>query len=64
MKLYDIISHQDIDVSPYQFSMEKHYMSSIVLDVDFFNKKNTTKDPFDSDQMAKEFSMQFPNQVK
>ena len=31
--------------------------------VDFFNKKNTTTDPFDTDQMAKEFSMQFPNQV-
>jgi len=55
--------NQDIDVSPYQFSPEKHYMSSIVLEVDFFNKKNTTTDPFDTDQMAKEFSMQFPNQA-
>jgi len=55
--------NQDIDVSPYQFSPEKHYLSSIVLEVDFFNKKNTTTDPFDSDQMAKEFSMQFPNQA-
>ena len=68
-------------MSPYQFSPEKHYLSSIVLEVsskclkpnpvghhqnmqvDFFNKKNTTTDPFDTDQMAKEFSMQFPNQV-
>ena len=33
------------------------------VQVDFFNKKNTTTDPFDTDQMAKEFSMQFPNQV-
>jgi len=55
--------NQDIDVSPYQFSPEKHYMSSIVLEVDFFNKKNTTTDPFDTDQMAREFSMQFPNQA-
>ena len=35
----------------------------VFVQVDFFNKKNTTTDPFDTDQMAKEFSMQFPNQV-
>ena len=51
------------DVTPYQFSPDKHYLSSIVLEVDFFNKKNTTTDPFNSDDMAKEFSMQFCKQA-
>ena len=70
---YIFLSSQDIDVSPYQFSPEKHYLSSIVLEVRFwqtlenliyrdicqkiytqvfiprfFNKKNTTTDPFDN----------------
>ena len=52
-----------LDVTPYQFSPDKHYLSSIVLEVDFFNKKNTTTDPFNSDDMAKEFSMQFCKQA-
>ena len=55
--------NQEIDVTPYQFSPDKHYLSSIVLEVDFFNKKNTSTDPFNSDDMAKEFSMQFCKQV-
>jgi len=55
--------NQEIEVSPHQFNPEKHYLSSIVLEVDFFNKKNATKDPFDTDKMAKEFSMQFPKQA-
>ena len=53
----------NLDVTPYQFSPDKHYLSSIVLEVDFFNKKNTTTDPFNSDDMAKEFSMQFCKQA-
>ena len=43
-------------MTPYQFNPDKHYLSSIVLEVDFFNKKNTTQDPFNSDEMAKEFT--------
>ena len=57
-------AHVSPDVTPYQFSPDKHYLSSIVLEVDFFNKKNTTTDPFNSDDMAKEFSMQFCKQVR
>ena len=56
-------AHVSPDVTPYQFSPDKHYLSSIVLEVDFFNKKNTTTDPFNSDDMAKEFSMQFCKQA-
>jgi len=55
--------NQEIEVSPYQFSMEKHYLSSIQLEVDFFNKKNSSTEPFNTDEMAKEFSMQFPKQA-
>lgn len=55
--------NQEIDVTPYNFSPEKHYLSSIVLEVDFFNKKNTSTDPFNTDEMAREFSMQFPKQA-
>ena len=50
-------------MTPYQFNPDKHYLSSIVLEVDFFNKKNTTQDPFNSDEMAKEFSIQFCKQA-
>jgi len=55
--------NQEMDVSPYQFNPDKHYLSSIILEVDFFNKKNTSTDPFNSDDMAKEFSMQFCKQA-
>ena len=34
-----------------------------MLEVDFFNKKNTTQDPFNSDEMAREFSIQFCKQA-
>ena len=50
-------------MTPYTFNPEKHYLSSIVLEVDFFNKKNTTQDPFNSDDMAREFSIQFCKQA-
>ena len=50
-------------MTPYTFNPEKHYLSSIVLEVDFFNKKNTTQDPFNSDEMAREFSIQFCKQA-
>jgi hypothetical protein len=33
--------NQDIDVTPFQFNPEKQYISSIVLEIDFFNKKNS-----------------------
>jgi len=55
--------NQEIEVTPYTFNPEKHYISSMQIEIDFFNKKNSSTDPFNTDEMAKEFSMQFPRQA-
>ena len=55
--------NQELEVSPHQFNPERHYISSMVVEVDFFNKKNFTTEAYNSDEMAREFSMQFPNQA-
>lgn len=56
--------NQEIHVSPFDFKPEKHYLTKIVLEVDYFNKKNASAtEPYNSDDMAKEFSMQFPKQA-
>ena len=35
----------------------------MVLDVDFYSKKKTTTEMYNTDDMAREFLMQFANQV-
>ncbi|KAH1009525.1 vesicle-fusing ATPase 1 [Dendroctonus ponderosae] len=52
--------NQEIGVEPYQ---PEEYLSSIVLEVDYMQKKTVSQEPYDSDEMAKEFVMSFPNQV-
>ena len=39
------------------------FISKITLEVDFQNKTKTTTEPYDTDEMAKEFLMSFPKQV-
>jgi hypothetical protein len=35
----------------------------MMLDIDFYSKKKTTSEFYNTDEMAKEFLMQFVNQV-
>ncbi|XP_055712680.1 vesicle-fusing ATPase 1-like [Phlebotomus papatasi] len=53
--------NQDIDVKPFSFDTRKNAecIVNVVLEVDFVQKKITTTDPYDTDQMAKDFLMQF-----
>lgn len=50
---------QPIQAAPYRFDPSCQYLSSITVEVDFLQKKNTTNDAFDSDKMAKDFLESF-----
>jgi len=49
----------EIDVRPTHLDPNQHTLLTIVLEVDFQSKKNTTLEPYDSDAMAREFLAQF-----
>jgi vesicle-fusing ATPase len=46
-------------IRPYVFDKNVQSIATLVLEVDFLNKKNTTTDPYDSDKMANEFLQQY-----
>ncbi|XP_058442651.1 vesicle-fusing ATPase 1-like [Malaya genurostris] len=51
--------NQDISVRPYHFDRSSEILCNVCIEVDFLQKKTTTLEPYDSDQMAKDFIMQF-----
>uniref|UniRef100_A0A0K8TTK0 Vesicle-fusing ATPase n=1 Tax=Tabanus bromius TaxID=304241 RepID=A0A0K8TTK0_TABBR len=51
--------NQDIDVKPFRFDANSEVITTVTLEVDFLQKKTTSLEPYDSDQMAKEFLLQF-----
>ena len=53
--------NQEIEVSSYRPDSSK-LVSSVVIAIDFYNKKKITQDNYDTDQMAREFLQLFPNQ--
>ena len=53
--------NQEIEVSVHRPDPSK-LVSSVVIAIDFYNKKKITQDNYDTDQMAREFVQQFPNQ--
>jgi vesicle-fusing ATPase len=58
------ICRQDIEVGPFRLpDPSRQYISSMILEIDFHSKKKTTTEMYNSDDMAKEFLMQFTNQV-
>ena len=60
-----MISFQDIEVVPFRApDPNRQYISSMMLDIDFYSKKKTTSELYNSDEMAKEFLMQFASQVQ
>lgn len=55
--------NQDIEVLPFRApDPDRQFVASLLVEVDFFNKKKITQDNYDTDMMAREFLMQFPNQ--
>uniref|UniRef100_A0A8C4ZSX7 Vesicle-fusing ATPase n=1 Tax=Gadus morhua TaxID=8049 RepID=A0A8C4ZSX7_GADMO len=54
---------QDVEVTSYKFDKSRQYVGSILLEVDFLQKKNVDSSPYDSDKMAAEFLQSFSNQA-
>ena len=49
-----------MQVSPHTFNMERSCISSVTLEIDFFNKKSgSPSEEFNSDVMAAEFTKSF-----
>uniref|UniRef100_A0A1B6C6V7 Vesicle-fusing ATPase n=1 Tax=Clastoptera arizonana TaxID=38151 RepID=A0A1B6C6V7_9HEMI len=57
--------NQDIEVKPYHFNptSSSECLCTIVLEADFLQKKSITTEPYDTEQMAKEFLLQFSGQA-
>ncbi|KAI5645245.1 ATPase family associated with various cellular activities (AAA) domain-containing protein [Phthorimaea operculella] len=53
---------QPIDVKPFK-AQSAECLCSITLEADFMLKKTTSNDPYDSEQMARDFLIQFANQI-
>ena len=49
-----------MQVTPYPV---KEFIATMTVTVDFLNKKKTTKDSYNTDEMLKEFLMLFPSQT-
>ncbi|XP_043463400.1 vesicle-fusing ATPase 1-like [Leptopilina heterotoma] len=57
--------NQEIEVRPHYFdpTSSSECLCTIVLEADFLQKKTTTLEPYDTEQMAKEFLFQFSGQA-
>ncbi|XP_011501356.1 PREDICTED: vesicle-fusing ATPase 1-like [Ceratosolen solmsi marchali] len=57
--------NQEIEVKPFYFdpTSPTEFLSNIVLEADFLQKKITTLEPYDTELMAKDFLMQFAGQA-
>ena len=50
----------ELGVMPYD---GQDIIAEMTVDIDFQNKKKVSKEPYNTDDMVKEFLMQFPNQA-
>ncbi|OAD54678.1 Vesicle-fusing ATPase 1 [Eufriesea mexicana] len=57
--------NQEIEVRPYHFNptSSTECLCTIVLEADFLQKKSTTLEPYNTDEMAKDFLLQFSGQA-
>ncbi|XP_076162163.1 vesicle-fusing ATPase 1-like [Ptiloglossa arizonensis] len=57
--------NQEIEVQPYHFNptSSTECLCTIVLEADFLQKKSTTMEPYNTDEMAKDFLLQFSGQA-
>ncbi|KAH8408941.1 hypothetical protein KR009_004094 [Drosophila setifemur] len=51
--------NQELEVRPYRFDANSDVITCVSFETDFLQKKTVSQEPYDSDQMAKEFIMQF-----
>uniref|UniRef100_A0A2P2I565 Vesicle-fusing ATPase n=1 Tax=Hirondellea gigas TaxID=1518452 RepID=A0A2P2I565_9CRUS len=51
---------QEIQVEPYNPDLTRQMIGTLVLEAEFLQKKSTTNEPFNTDQMAQSFLEQFP----
>lgn len=58
-KWANISIDEPLNVEPYNFNLTRECLGSVLLLVDFNNKKTASSDPLDADRMSVEFSMQF-----
>lgn len=52
-----------ITVRPFQYDLKVQSISIMVVELDFISKKNTTLDPYNTDNMLVDFLQQFGNQA-
>jgi len=54
---------QEMEIHPFEFDQTKECMATVLLEVDFLQKKQTTTEPYDTDLMAADFVGQFSGQA-
>lgn len=54
---------QEVEVTNYKFDKSKQCISTLMVEIDFLQKKNVDSNPYDSDNMATEFLQHFNNQA-
>ncbi|KAM9773448.1 vesicle-fusing ATPase-like [Syngnathus typhle] len=54
---------QEVEVSNYTFDKSKQCIDSMMVEIDFLQKKNADSNPYDSDVMASDFLQQFNQQA-
>ena len=57
------MADETIYINPYNFDKLKQSIASITLEVDFMLKSAMTTEPYDTDEMAREFTMMFNSQA-
>lgn len=55
--------NQEIETAPYRFDPNSQYIACIKFEVDFLQKRSTTTEPYNSDEMGLEFNQQFSSQA-
>uniref|UniRef100_A0A8C3B5P7 Vesicle-fusing ATPase n=1 Tax=Cyclopterus lumpus TaxID=8103 RepID=A0A8C3B5P7_CYCLU len=54
---------QEVKVTNYTFDKSKQCISSMTVEIDFLQKKSVDSNPYDSDNMSREFVLHFNNQA-
>ncbi|XP_042364017.1 vesicle-fusing ATPase-like [Plectropomus leopardus] len=55
--------NQEVEVTNYKFDSSKQLISTMIVEIDFLQKKTADSNPYDSGHMANEFLQHFNNQA-